>query len=68
MDQPQADFFKVNVLPIIREAGENRESPSAEQYNPLRPMLRMLLMYIDYLEQQMGIIYLTPAEGEHERA
>ena len=50
MDTPQADFFKANVLPIIREAGENRESPSAEQYNPLRPMLRMLLVYIDYLD------------------
>jgi hypothetical protein len=51
MDQNQAEFFKTNILPIIREAGKNREV-NTEQTNPLRPMLRLLLVYIDYLEAQ----------------
>jgi hypothetical protein len=51
MDQDQADFFKTNVLPIIREAGKNQET-NTEQVNPLRPMLRMLLLYIEFLDSR----------------
>ena len=53
MTQAQADFFRGTILPIIRESAEDRESLRTER-NPLRPMLRQLLIYIEALEQQLA--------------
>ena len=53
MNQEQADFFRHTVLPIIRETAEDREDPGRER-NPLRPMLRQVLVYVAHLEQQLA--------------
>jgi hypothetical protein len=53
MTQAQAKFFRGTILPIIREIAEDREDPGRER-NPLRPMLRRLLTYIEALEQQLA--------------
>lgn len=49
MDKEQADFFHEKLLPIIREAAEDRELDWKDR-NPLRPMLQQVIGYVDYLE------------------
>lgn len=55
MDKGQAQFFQFKLLPIIREAAEDREPFFATglDRNPLRPMLRQLLEYTDHLESRV---------------
>lgn len=48
MTRDQAAFFRGTLLPIIRETAEDQEEPG-EEPNPLRPQLRILLGYVDYL-------------------
>jgi hypothetical protein len=54
MDSEQADFFKAKLLPIIRETAEDREEPRHDR-NPLRPMLRQVIRYVDYLEAKTEV-------------
>jgi hypothetical protein len=53
MTQNQAEFFRKKILPIIRETAEDRELffGTRMDRNPLRPMLRQLLGYVDYQEK-----------------
>jgi hypothetical protein len=53
MTQDQARFFREKLLPIIREAAEDREPfcGTTMDRNPLCPMLRQLLGYVDYQEK-----------------
>ena len=48
MNCTQAEFFRETLLPIIRVAAG--DDPDEREPNPLRPMLRQLLRYVDYLE------------------
>lgn len=49
MDNQQAEFFRARILPIIREEAED-----GEERNPLRPMLRDVIGYAEYLEGQLA--------------
>lgn len=50
MDAKQASFFRENNLPIIRLAAIPDGTNRSDEQALLRPMLWMLLRYIDYLE------------------
>lgn len=63
MDREQAEFFKQKILPIIRETAEDREEPRHER-NPIRPMLKQVLGYVDYLERIIRISDDTSRETE----
>jgi len=52
MDAEQAKFYHEKLLPLVRDAAEDDPTDPRHKRNPLRPMLKTLLSYVEYLEDQ----------------
>ena len=67
IDREEAAFFRSKILPIIRDAAEDREEPHHER-NPLRPMLKMVLGYLDYLQKTIDSPWWRGSRDEIRRS
>lgn len=63
MTDADAIWFRKNVLPIIREAAEDR----GDGPDPLRSMLRQLIGYIDALDEILADVAAAGVELDDKR-